>query len=85
MAKEREELMRKAAARGKYAPLYRHLLRLWPETEWRADFAGVEQVRDANIVATMLAYGERRLLTFNIRDFRRFAAHIEIVDPAAAA
>ena len=44
MAKDREELMRKAAARGKYAPLYRHLVWLWLETEWRADSAGVEQV-----------------------------------------
>ena len=44
-----------------------------------------KQVHDANIVATMLAHGERCLLTFNIRDFRRFAAHIDIVDPAAAA
>ena len=26
---------------------------------------GGRQVHDANIVATMLAYGERRLLTFN--------------------
>ncbi len=42
---------------------------------------GGKQVHDANIVATMLAYGERRLLTFNVRDFRRFAAHIEILDP----
>ena len=46
---------------------------------------GGKQVHDANIVATMLAHGERCLLTFNIRDFRRFAAHIDIVDPAAAA
>ena len=46
---------------------------------------GGKQVHDANIVATMLAYGERRLLTFNIRDFRRFAAHIEVLDPADAA
>ena len=46
---------------------------------------GGKQVHDANIVATMLAYGERRLLTFNIRDFRRFAAHIEILDPADTA
>ena len=46
---------------------------------------GGKQVHDANIVATMLTHGERRLLTFNIRDFRRFAAHIDIVDPAAAA
>jgi predicted nucleic acid-binding protein len=30
------------------------------------------QVHDANIVATMLANGIRRLLTFNLADFRRF-------------
>ncbi len=46
---------------------------------------GGKQVHDANIVATMLAHGERRLLTFNIRDFRRFAAHIELVNPEPAA
>lgn len=46
---------------------------------------GGKQVHDANIVATMLAYGERRLMTFNVRDFRRFAAHIEILDPADTA
>ncbi len=44
MAADRERLMRKAAARGKYAPLYRHLLSLRPETEWRAGFAEVERV-----------------------------------------
>jgi hypothetical protein len=31
---------------------------------------GGRQVHDANIVATMLAHGERRLLTFNEADFR---------------
>ena len=40
---------------------------------------GGRQVHDANIVATMLAYGERRLLTFNAADFRRYADHIELV------
>lgn len=40
---------------------------------------GGRQVHDANIVATMLAYGERRLLTFNEADFRRFAPLIEVV------
>jgi predicted nucleic acid-binding protein len=40
---------------------------------------GGRQVHDANIVATMLAHDERRLLTFNIADFRRFSASIEIV------
>ena len=46
----------------------------------RFAFSG-RQVHDANIVATMLAYGERRLLTFNEADFRRFASVIEIVSP----
>jgi predicted nucleic acid-binding protein len=36
------------------------------------------QVHDANIVATMLDCGVRRLLTFNVADFRRFAPLIEI-------
>jgi predicted nucleic acid-binding protein len=37
------------------------------------------QVHDANIVATMLAHGETRLLTANRGDFQRFAPRIEIV------
>ena len=40
---------------------------------------GGKQIHDANIVATMLAHGERRLLTFNTSDFRRFRDHIELV------
>ncbi len=36
------------------------------------------QVHDANIVATMLEHGIRRLLTFNAADFRRFARMIDI-------
>ena len=40
---------------------------------------GGRQIHDANIVATMLAYGERRLLTFNMADFRRYADRIELV------
>ena len=43
-------------------------------------FAG-RQVHDANIVATMLAHGERRLLTFNDADFRRFSGRIDVVAP----
>ena len=39
------------------------------------------QVHDANIVATMLAHGEDRLLTMNRSDFRRFEPRIEIVEP----
>ncbi len=44
----------------------------------RIDVGG-KQIHDANIVATMLAYGERRLLTFNVADFRRYVDHIELV------
>ena len=40
---------------------------------------GGRQIHDANIVATMLAHGEHRLMTFNVRDFRRFGDLIEIV------
>ena len=41
---------------------------------------GGRQIHDANIVATMLAYGERRLLTFNTSDFRRYGERIELID-----
>jgi predicted nucleic acid-binding protein len=40
-----------------------------------------KQVHDANIVATMLAHGITRLLTFNAADFRRFGSLIELVTP----
>jgi predicted nucleic acid-binding protein len=42
---------------------------------------GGKQVHDANIVATMLAYGETRLLTFNGADFQRFASVITVLAP----
>ena len=42
---------------------------------------GGKQVHDANIVATMLAHGETRLLTFNVADYRRFGTLIEVVVP----
>jgi predicted nucleic acid-binding protein len=41
-------------------------------------FAG-RQIHDANIVATMIAHGEHRLLTFNTEDFQRFGTLIELV------
>lgn len=41
---------------------------------------GGSQIHDANIVATMLTYGERRLLTFNMSDFRRYGDLIELVE-----
>jgi predicted nucleic acid-binding protein len=37
-----------------------------------------KQVHDANLVATMLVHGVTRLLTYNARDFQRFAAVIEL-------
>ena len=40
---------------------------------------GGRQIHDANIVATMLAHGERRLLTFNTAEFRRFGDRIDLV------
>ena len=43
----------------------------------RFQFGG-RQVHDANIVATMLAHRETRLLTFNVGDFERFAALIDV-------
>lgn len=42
---------------------------------------GGKQVHDANIIATMLAHGETRLLTFNVADFQRFASLIDLVAP----
>ncbi len=42
---------------------------------------GGRQVHDANIVATMRAYGKTRILTFNVADFRRFGGLIQIVAP----
>jgi len=39
-----------------------------------------KQIHDANIAATMLAHGERRLLTLNVKDFRRYGERIELVD-----
>ncbi len=38
-----------------------------------------KQIHDANIVATMLAYGERRLMILNAADFRRYEDRIELI------
>jgi predicted nucleic acid-binding protein len=40
-----------------------------------------KQIHDANLVATMLAYGIDTLLTFNIDDFKRFGDKIKLVSP----
>ena len=42
--------------------------------------AGGQQIHDANILATMLAHGEHRLLTFNAAHFRRYSNRIQLVD-----
>lgn len=42
------------------------------------------QIHDANIVATMLAHGVRRLLTFNTADFARFGGIIDLESLPAA-
>jgi predicted nucleic acid-binding protein len=52
-----------------------------PTALCRAVPLGGRQVHDANIVATMLAHGERRLLTFNLAGFARFRPQIELVSP----
>lgn len=40
---------------------------------------GGKQVHDANIVATMLAFGVPQLVTYNIADFKRFDGLISVV------
>ena len=44
-----------------------------------------KQIHDANIAATMLAHGERRLLTLNVEDFRRYGEWLELLDLETAA
>ena len=46
---------------------------------WEVPVGG-RQIHDANIVATMLAHGERRLLTFNVEDFIRYGDRIVLID-----
>ena len=44
---------------------------------------GGKQVHDANIVATMLAYGIDTMLTLNIADMKRFDPLIKLVSPVS--
>ena len=44
MSVTRDQLVRNAAARGKYAPLYRHLLSARSEREWRTTFGELEAI-----------------------------------------
>jgi predicted nucleic acid-binding protein len=57
-----------------------HLLTLLEETS-----TGGKQVHDANIAATMLAYGIDTLLTANVDDFKRFEDKITLVSLVEAA
>ncbi len=41
-----------------------------------------KQAHDANLVATMLVHGVRRLLTFNGDDFKRYVS-VEVISPAS--
>jgi predicted nucleic acid-binding protein len=38
-----------------------------------------KQVHDANLVATMLVYGIGAVVTINVRDFARFAGHVNLI------
>ena len=44
MTATRDQLVREAAARGKYASLYRHLLSTRCEPEWRTTFGEIEAI-----------------------------------------
>ena len=43
MVRPRQQLIRQAAARGKYAPLYRHLAAM-AGSEWRSSFSEIEAI-----------------------------------------
>ncbi len=45
---------------------------------------GGKQIHDANLVASMQAYGIPRLLTNNVADFKRFGPWITVVPMAPA-
>lgn len=47
---------------------------------YRHEYEVVRQIHDANIVATMRAHYEPRLLTFNPTDFHPYTHRIELVD-----
>lgn len=38
-----------------------------------------KQVHDANVVATMLVYGVRAVVTMNMEDFARFEGHVSLI------
>lgn len=60
------------------APVTRHLMELL-----KAFPTAGKQIHDANIVATMLAYGIDTLLTQNVADMKRFTSRINIIELTA--
>jgi len=38
-----------------------------------------KQIYDANIVATMMAFNVRQILTHNVSDFRRYSAYVKVI------
>lgn len=69
--------------------VFRGRMRLLPEVEQTWDRLRAlitshgclgKQIHDANLVATALASGIRRLVTANMDDLKRFASEIEMVD-----
>jgi predicted nucleic acid-binding protein len=50
------------------------LLSLLADVECRG-----KQVHDANVVATMLVYGLRAVVTMNLEDFARFRRHVSVI------
>ena len=40
---------------------------------------GGKQVHDVNVVATMLVYGVRAVVTMNMEDFARFEGHVSLI------
>ena len=61
------------------AAVFRQLEQLIREVGCRG-----KQVHDANVVATALVHGVSRILTINVKDFRRFASYIDVLGLAAA-
>ena len=55
MATNRDRLVQDAAARGKYAPLYRHLVGML-ETDWRVSFAELEAILGFGLPASARLY-----------------------------
>lgn len=74
LAQEIDQLEREYVVADEDADVTRH----WKELIRTQQVKG-KPVHDANIVATMLAFGVRRLLTQNVTDFHRYEPQIEIM------